>query len=105
MLIAPPINPTEIEIQYAIKDWIVTGTAFKIWPVTRTPAWSSLVIPNASSTATSIITGDNIIIWTPNGNYFVYDMSTPWQITVTSKDFLGTSVSESGLQFYYSIVY
>lgn len=77
----------------------------KKWPITWTPAWSSLVITDASSITTSVVNGDNITSWTPNGNYFVYDMSTPWQITVTSKDFLWNNTSESWLVFYYTITY
>jgi len=77
----------------------------KKWPITWTPAWSSLVIVDASSIATSVVNWDNITSWTPNWNYFVYDMSTPWQITVTSKDFLWNNVSENWIVFYYTITY
>lgn len=77
----------------------------KEWPITWTPSWSSLVVVNADSTATSVINGDNITSGTPNGNYFVYDTSTPWQITVTSKDFLWNNISENGIVFYYTITY
>lgn len=104
MLVNPWVS-TVIEIQYPIKDAIVSGTAHKIWPVTWTPSGSSFVITNLSSTPTSVINGDNITSGTPNGNYFVYDMSVAGQITVTSKDFLWNNVSENGLQFYYTITY
>lgn len=104
MLVAPWTS-TPIEIQYPIKDAIVSGTAHKIWPVTWAPSGSSFVITNLSSTATSVINGDNITTGIPNGNYFVYNTSTPWQITVTSKDFLWNNVVESWIQFYYTITY
>lgn len=84
-----------------------TGTlaSQKLGAITRTPSGSSLVVVNPLSTATSVIDGITVTLWTPNGNYFDYDVSTPWQITFTSKDYLGNSIVENGIEFYYTIAY
>ena len=86
--------------------WVaVTAPSLKVWPITRTPAWSSFTHTNALSTTTSVVNGVSVVSGTVNGNYFDFDTSVAWQITFTSKDFLGNSVSENGIVFYYTINY
>lgn len=83
----------------------VTGAGVKVWPITRTPAWSSYTHTNALATTTSVVNGVSVVSGTVNGNYFDFNTSVAGQITFTSKDFLGNSISENGIVFYYTANY
>ena len=100
------VNRTGVDLIVTYIKWVaVTAPSLKVWPITRTPAWSSFTHTNALSTATSVVNGISIISWTVNWNYFDFDTSIAWQITFTSKDFLWNSVSENGIVFYYTVNY
>ena len=100
------VNRTGFDLIVTYIKWVaVTAPSLKVWPVTRTPAWSSFTHTNALSTATSVVNGISVISWTVNWNYFDFDTSVAWQITFTSKDFLWNSVSENGIVFYYTVNY
>lgn len=83
----------------------VAGVGVKVWPITWSTAGVSETVSDPLSTANSVVNGISVVTWTPNWNYFDFDVSAPWSIVFTSKDFLWNSVSESGLVFYYTINY
>ena len=100
------VNRTGIDLIVTYIKWVaVTAPSLKVWPITRTPAWSSFTHTNALSTTTSVVNGINVVSWTVNGNYFDFDTSVAWQITFTSKDFLWNNISENGIVFYYTVNY
>ena len=100
------VNRTGLDLIVTYIKWVaVTAPSLKVWPITRTPAWSSFTHTNALSTATSVVNGISVTSWTVNWNYFDFDTSIAWQITFTSKDFLWNSVSENGIVFYYTVNY
>ena len=100
------VNRTGLDLIVTYIKWVaVTAPSLKVWPITRTPAWSSFTHTNALSTATSVVNGISVTSWTVNWNYFDFDTSIVWQITFTSKDFLWNSVSENGIVFYYTVNY
>ena len=100
------VNRTGFDLIVTYIKWVaVTAPSLKVWPVTRTPAWSSFTHTNALSTTTSVINGINVVSGTVNGNYFNFDTSVAWQITFTSKDFLWNNISENGIVFYYTVNY
>lgn len=100
------VNRTGLDLIVTYIKWVaVTAPSLKVWPITRTPAWSSFTHTNALSTATSVVNGISVTSWTVNWNYFDFDTSIVWQITFTSKDFLWNSISENGIVFYYTVNY
>ena len=100
------VNRTGLDLIVTYIKWVaVTAPSLKVWPITRTPAWSSFTHTNALSTATSVVNGISVTSWTVNWNYFDFDTSIAWKITFTSKDFLWNSVSENGIVFYYTVNY
>lgn len=100
------VNRTGFDLIVTYIKWVaVTAPSLKVWPVTRTPAWSSFTHTNALSTATSVVNGISVTSWTVNWNYFDFDTSVAWQITFTSKDYLWNSISENGIVFYYTVNY
>ena len=85
---------------------VVTSTQWeKVWPITRTPAWSSFAHTNPLATTTSVVNWISVVSGTVNGNYFDFDTSVAGQVTFTSKDYLGNNISENGIIFYYTINY
>ena len=100
------VNRTGLDLIVTYIKWVaVTAPSLKVWPITRTPAWSSFTHTNALSTATSVVNGISVTSWTVNWNYFDFDTSIVWQITFTSKDYLWNSISENGIVFYYTVNY
>ena len=100
------VNRTGLDLIVTYIKWVaVTAPSLKVWPITRTPAWSSFTHTNALSTATSVVNGISVTSWTVNWNYFDFDTSIAWQITFTSKDYLWNSISENGIVFYYTVNY